>query len=188
LKKLLFVVCILLVSVSAAFAATISNASLKGKYAFQLASSHMQGWNASITCYDSNGNSYTVWAGGSDVSTESVLGLMTFDGTGKVSGTYAQYGKFDQAASNATAAASCTPGASNNGYAVYDPPSSGTFAGTYSVQSTGLGAMVITTSGGDTPNFVLELSGTAAVRTTVFMTQYDPTTNKVDVSGTAILQ
>jgi hypothetical protein len=188
MKKVLLVLSILLALVSMSFATTISNASLKGKYSFQLASAHLDGWYASVNCKDPQGNTYTVSAGGSNVSNQSIVGVMTFDGKGNVSGTYSQYGKFDQAASNATVAPSCTPGQSNNGYAVYDPPSSGTFAGTYSIQPTGLGAMVITVSGGDTPNFVLELAGTAAVRNTVYLTQYDPTTYKVDVAGSAILQ
>jgi hypothetical protein len=188
LKKALFTVCLLLVAVSASFAASPSNASLKGKYSFQLSSAHMGGWYASITCYDPNGNPYTVSAGGSEVSNESILGAMTFDGKGNATGTYSQYGHFDSSASNATVVPSCNPGASNNGYAVYDPPSSGTFTGTYSIQSTGYGAMVLNVSGGDSPNFVLELGGTAAVRTFVFMTQYDPTTYKMEVSGSAVLQ
>jgi hypothetical protein len=188
LKTILFNICLMLAVVSASFAASPSNASLKGKYSFQLASAHMEGWNAWITCYDPQGNSYTVSAGGSGVSNESILGTLTFDGKGNATGTFAQYGHFDSSASNTTVVPSCTPGASSNGYAVYDPPSNGTFTGTYSIQATGYGAMVLNISGGDNPNFVLEIGGTAAVRTTVFMTQYDPTTYKMEVSGSAVLQ
>jgi hypothetical protein len=188
MKKVLCAICISLTVVSLSSAATFSNASLKGKYPFQLASSHLGWWSASITCHDPQGNPYTVTAGGSNVSTESILGTMTFDGKGNTTGTYSQYGKFDQAASNATVVPSCSPGGSNNGYAVYDPAAAGTLTGTYSIQPTGFGAMVLTVSGGDSPSFVLELAGTAAVRNTVFMTQYDPTTHKVDVSGSAVLQ
>ena len=187
MKKLFFALCIVLASASATFAGTISDASLKGKYSFQLGSAHLENWFASITCYDPQGNPYTVTAGGSDVGNQSVQGVMTFDGKGNVSGTYTQYGQFDQAASNATVVPSCTPGASNNGYAVYDPPSSGTLSGTYSIQPAGFGAMALTISGGDTVNMVVELAGTAAVRNTVFMTQYD-SNNRVEVSGTGILQ
>jgi|SRR3984893_901281 hypothetical protein len=186
MKKMLFVICTLLISVSAF--ATLGNSSLKGKYSFQLGGAHLNGWNASITCYDPQGHPYTVTAGGSNVSKESILGVMTFDGKGNLNGTYTQYGHFDQNASNATVVPSCTPGGSNNGYAVYDPGAPGTFTGTYSIQPTGLGAMALTISGGDTPSFVLELAGTATIRNTVFMTQYDPTTYKVDVFGSAVLQ
>ena len=186
MTKILFAICVLLASVSAF--ATLGHSSLKGKYSFQLGSAHLNGWNASITCYDPQGHPYTVSAGGSTVSKESILGIMTFDGKGNIAGTYTQYGHFDQNASNATAVPSCTPGASNNGYAVYDPGAPGTFTGTYSVQPTGLGAMVLTISAGDTPSFVLELAGTGAIRSTVFMTQYDPTTYKVDTLGSAVLQ
>lgn len=188
MKKTLFAVCLLLVTVSASFAASPSDASLKGKYSFQLASAHMDGWYASIACYDPQGNPYTVTAGGTDLSNQSIQGAITFDGKGNATGTYTQYGQFDSNLSNATVVPSCTQGASNNGYAVYDPPTSGTFTGTYSIQPTGYGALVLSISGGDSPNFVIELGGTAAVRTTVLMTEYDPTTYKVEVSGSAVLQ
>ena len=188
MRNLLWVLFVVLSAASATFAATFSDASLKGTYAFQLAGSHYEGWSASITCYDAQGNPYTVWAGGNDVGTDSVVGAITFDGKGNATGTYTQYGKFDQAATNATAVPSCTPGASNNGYAVYDAPTSGTFSGTYSVQTNGTGALALTTSGEDTPTFVLELAGTAAIRTAVLITEYDSTTNKVEISGYAILQ
>jgi hypothetical protein len=186
MKKMLFAICIVLVSTSAF--AILGNSSLKGKYSFQLGNAHLNEWNAFITCYDPQGNPYSVYAGGSTVSSESILGLMTFDGKGNIAGTYTQYGHFDQSGSSATVVPSCTPGASNNGYAVYFSAVTGTFTGTYSIQPTGLGAMVLTISGGDTPSFVLELAGTALVRNTVFMTQYDPTTHKVDTFGSAVLQ
>jgi hypothetical protein len=188
MRKILFTICLAVVAVSSSFAKSPTDASLKGTYSFQLASAHMDGWYASITCYDPQGNQYTVSAGGSDVNNESILGTIAFDGKGNATGNFTQYGHFDSSASDATVVPSCTPGASNNGYAVYDPPSSGTFTGTYSIQSTGFGGMVLNISGGDNPNFVLELGGTAAVRTTVFMTQFDPTTYKMEVSGSAVLQ
>jgi len=187
-KTILFAICLLLVAVSASFATTPGNASLKGKYSFQISDVHSNQWNTSITCYDPQNNPYTVSAGGSNVSNDGVLGIMTFDGKGNVAGTYTQYGEFNQAASNATAVPSCTQGQGNNGYAVYDPPAPGTFTGTYSIQPTGFGTMDLAISGGDAPSFVLELAGTAAVRTTVFLTQFDPTTNRMETSGSAVLQ
>ncbi|MFZ1130032.1 MAG: hypothetical protein WBV31_14600 [Terriglobales bacterium] len=188
MKKAVLAICIVLVSASPGFAATVGNSSLKGTYSFQLGGPHMDWWSASITCYDPHGNPYTVSGGGSDVSSESIVGTITFDGKGNLTGAYTKYGSFDQAASNATILLSCSPGVGNSGYAVYDPPSTGTFKGTYSVQSNGTGALTLALSSGESVGFVLELGGTAAVRTSVFLTEFDSTTNKVDVSGSAVLQ
>ena len=189
MKKMLFALCVLLVSVSASFAATFGNSSLKGKYSFQLVASHFNSWSASITC-DPQGNPYTVTAGGSNVSTDSILGVATFDGKSNLTGgAFTQYGIFDQAASNATVVPSCTPGGSDNGYAVYDPSTTFTATGTYSVQPTGFGALVLTIAGGETANFLLELAGTAAVRNFVSVTEYgDSAPNRVLHSGSAVLQ
>jgi hypothetical protein len=187
MKTMLFAICLLLAAASASFAATPTDASLKGKYSFQLSDVHMNQWSASISCSNPGNNNYTVVFGGSDVSNQSALGVMTFDGKGNVTGTFTQYGQFDQTESNATVVPSCTQGAGSNGNAVYDPPTTGTFTGTYSIQSTGLGAMILTISTGDTPSFVLQLAGTAAVRTSVFMLELD-SDNRMEVSGLAVLQ
>jgi hypothetical protein len=130
MKKELLAICILLVAVSVSLAAPIRDASLKGTYAFQMNNTQFNSWWASIACPQQNGGTFSVTAGGNDVSTNAIVGIMTFDGKGNVKGTYTEYGDFDQAASNATAVPSCT-GASNNGNAVYDPSTSGTFTGTY---------------------------------------------------------
>jgi len=186
-KRVLIAICLLLVAVSASFAATPTNASLKGNYSFQLASAHMDQWSGSINCPNPGGGQYTLNFGGSTVNNQSALGVMTFDGKGNVKGTFTQYGKFDQAESNATVVPSCTQGAGSNGNAVYDPPTTGTLTGTYSIESTGFGAMILTISSGDTPSFVLQLAGTAAVRSTVFLVQLD-SDNRMEISGSAVLQ
>ena len=99
MKKLLLAISMALVAVSASFATTPSNASLKGKYSFQLSSAHLDYWSASITCYDQQNHPYTVTAGGSNVSNEAIQGVITFDGKGNVTtGTYVQYGQFDETA------------------------------------------------------------------------------------------
>lgn len=188
MKKTLLAICTMLALASASFATPISNASLKGPYSFQLASPHQGSWNVNFTCYDNSNNPYTVNFGGTSISTDSAVGLMTFDGKGHVTGTFTEYGKFDQAASTATVVTGCN-GAGSNGYAVYDPPTMGTFTGTYSLQANGTGAMTIAISGGDTSGMILQIGGTAAIRTTVLMTGIDSSTNnKVDVSGIAVLQ
>ena len=188
MKKILLAICILLVLASTSFAASMSNASLKGPYSFQLASPHQGSWNVGFTCYDNSNNPYIVNFGGTSVSTDSAVGVVTFDGKGHVTGTFTEYGKFDQAASTATVVTGCN-GAGSNGNAVYDVPFTGTFTGTYSVQANGTGAMTIAISGGDTSGMILQIGGTAAIRTTVLMTGIDSSTsNKVDVTGIAVLQ
>jgi hypothetical protein len=188
MKKFLFASLLLLAPVSASFAATPSNASLKGNYSVQLSSVHGDQWYGSITCPNPGGNSYTLNFGGSIVSNQPGQGVLKFDGKGNVTGTVTIYGKFDQAASNATVVASCVQGAGGNGNAVYDAPYAATLTGTYSIQSTGYGTMEATISTGDSLSFVLELGGTAAVRNTVFLIQLDSPSNRVETSGTATLQ
>jgi hypothetical protein len=49
--------------------------------------------------------------------------------------------------------------------------------------------MTLSISGGDTSGMILQIGGTAAIRTTVLMTGIDSSiSNKVDVSGIAVLQ
>jgi hypothetical protein len=187
MKRILITVGLLLVAVSASFAATPTDASLKGNYSIQLTSIHLDQWSASITCPNPGGNEYTLNFGGTYVGNQPGLGVITFDGKGNVTGTVTVYGQFDQTESNATVIPSCTQGAGSNGNAVYDPPSVVTLKGTYSIQSNGTGTMVLALSTGDTNNFVLQLAGTAAVRNTVFLIQFDPN-NRVEVSGSATLE
>src|SRR5208283_723045 len=141
MRTILCAICLALVAVSASFAKTPSDASLKGEYSLQLTDVHFEQWSASINCPNPGGNEYTLIFGGSDVTNDTGLGTITFDGKGNVTGTVTQYGKFDQTASNATVVPSCTQGEASNGNAVYDPPVASTFTGTYSIQSTGLGTM-----------------------------------------------
>lgn len=188
MTKTLLAICTLLALASASFATPMSNASLKGPYSFQLASPHQGYWNVNFICYDNSNNPYNVNFGGNSVSTDSAVGVITFDGKGHATGTFTEYGKFDQAASAATVVTGCN-GAGSSGHAVYDAPFTGTFTGTYSVQANGTGALTIAISGGDTSGMILQIGGTAAIRTTVFMTGIDSSTsNKVDVTGMAVLQ
>lgn len=186
----IFAACLLFVCTCTCFAAT-TDASVKGTYASQLSNAHYQGWSASISCP----NNQTITFGGNSLSNESVQGVMTFDGKGHVtSGTYTQYGQFDQALSNATVVPSCTQGQGSNGYAVYDPPTPGTLTGTYSIGTgdTGTLTLIPSTSNGPVPNFDIQLSGPATVKSTIFMVELDGATdnspNKEEVSGMAVLQ
>lgn len=190
MRKLPFALAIWFLTVSASFAAAPSDASLKGPYSFQMIGVDDEQWGASINCPNGNGGTYTLYFGGSTVKEESIVGVATFDGKGNVTGSFTDYGRFDQADSNATVVPSCAPGGGSNGNAVYYAPSPGTFTGTYSIQSTGLGSMTITVSGvgASGPNtFTLELGGTAAVRTTFYMVAVDPN-NRVDITGSGTLQ
>ena len=187
MKKMLFAICLLLVAVSASFAATPTDASLKGSYSLQLASIHLEQWSATINCSNPGGGQYTLSFGGSTVDNQPGLGVITFDGKGNVTGSATIYGQFDQNLTTATVVPSCTPGGGSNGNAVYDPPMVATFTGTYSIQPTGQGTMNLAISTGDTNTFVLELAGAAAVRTTVFIVQFD-SNNRVEVSGSAVLE
>ena len=176
----ILVICSLFLIPSATFAVTPSNASLKGTYSFQLASSHFYSWGKQLTC-----SGKSVWMGGTTVKSESIVGAVTFSGTGTVSGSYTDYGQLNQTASNNTA--SCTSG----GHAVYLAPASGTLSGTYTVASTGAGAMTIKPSTSTTSvGLVLKLAAgnaTSGVRSTVFMTDLN-SDQSVDVTGSAVLQ
>jgi hypothetical protein len=186
----ILVICVLFVG--SCFATTTStDASIKGTYAFQLSSPKFEGWSASITC--PNGQ---VTFGGNTVSTQSVQGTITFDGKGNITaGAYTQYGQFDQGLSNATVVPSCAPAQGSNGYAVYDPPvTGGTLTGTYSIEAGDIGTInAIPSTGDGSPSpFYVTLSGTAAVRSTIFMIEVDGadsnSPNREEISGTAVLQ
>jgi len=188
MKKILLAICTLLAFTSASFAAPMSIASLKGPYSFQVASSHENYWNVNFTCFDNNNNPYTVNFGGTDVSTDATVGMITFDGKGHATGTFTQYGKFNQAASQATVVPGCN-GSGNNGNPVYDAPTTSTFTGTYTIQPNGTGALSLVIAGGDSPGLILQLAGTGAIRNTVLLTAIDTSrNNRVDVTGIAVLQ
>jgi hypothetical protein len=184
-------VCTLLVG--SCFAGTSTNASVKGVYVFQFNTSKFEGWNASITC---GTNKHTVTSGATTVAFQTVQGTMTLDGKGNItSGSFTQYGNFDQALSNATAVPSCTPGKSSNGNAVYDPPVVSTITGgTYSIEAGDFGTLspTVDTGNGSSSTFTVILSGAGTIRNVMFAVAVDDGTNnspnRVEVSGVAILQ
>lgn len=94
-----------------------------------MSSSHFDDWQVVYQCpvYDNNGNLIGYngqQAGGFMTKGSSVVGGITFDGKGNATGTFTQYGNFNQAASQATVTQDC-PYSLNNGYAVCDPPTAG---------------------------------------------------------------
>lgn len=134
----------------AAFAATPSNASLKGTYAFQMSKVQEVSWwkTVSATCF---GVKYTVTLGGQTASTKVTEGTGTFNGTGSFSISATNYGEFDQTDSANTVSISCTgnpkqPYTTNSGYPVFFPSSNQTVTGTYSVTSAGTGTMIFANS------------------------------------------
>jgi len=126
---------------SFATAPTPSKASLKGTYVFQLAGPHQNNWGATLTC-----GGQPTFMGGSDTRDRVEAGTVTFNGTGGVTGSITEYGRLNQAASDATV--SCSSG----GNAVYNAPSSATLSGTYSIQSNGKGTMNVTLTPSEGPN------------------------------------
>jgi hypothetical protein len=119
-------------------AATFSNASLKGSYSF-------------LT---------NLWTANSDTNEFAMVGIMTFDGAGNVTGSYT----------------------STDGGVVQ----TGTLGGTYTVNSNGTGT--IDFANGSTAQFAITLDSTAAkVAHGVQLLQTNDSNNEV-VSGTAVLQ
>lgn len=175
----IFVLGTVLVLASLSFAVTPSNASLKGNYSFQLSSAHGNSWGKQLSC-----SGKSVWMGGNTVKNESIVGTITFNGAGKVTGSFTQYGHFNQTASNNTV--SCSSG----GHAVFDAATNGTLTGTYSLPSSGAGAMTITPSGSSAVGFVIKVAAgnaSSGIRSTVFLTELN-SDHSVDVTGSAELQ
>jgi len=153
MKVSLVAASLLLLSSSVALAASPSNASLKGTYAFQSTQVEQVSWGKTVsaTCF---GVKYTLTLGGQSVGTQIIAGTANFSGTGAFSINATQTGKFDDAASNNTVSIACTsnpkaPYTTNSGSAVFFPAETVSIAGTYSVTSAGTGTMTIE-DGGET--------------------------------------
>lgn len=178
-KTIAISILLLFAFTSFATSPTTSNASLKGTYVFMASNTKLNNWGQNLIC---GGN--PVFMGGSDVRPAVILGTLTFDGVGGITGSAFEYGKLDQTASNNTA--SCASG----GNAVYQAPISDTITGTYSVQSNGTGTAILTPSTGSPTNIDLQLVGNCAstgVNDTFLMTVLE-TNNRVGAGGLARLQ
>jgi hypothetical protein len=175
------IILLLLVLSSNATTPTPSKASLKGIYVFQMGGARQNTWGVQLTC-----GGQPVFVGGTDTRDQAVAGTMTFNGAGGVTGSFTQYGKFDQTASNATV--SCVSG----GNAVYEAPSSGSLTGSYTIQSNGKGALniTVTPSSGPVGTFTLALAGgcnSMGIYNTVMLTNFKAD-NSVANQGMARLQ
>jgi hypothetical protein len=196
MRKGLLAICTLLALVSASFAAAPSNASLNGKYTFQLSRYHNIHWTSTA---DPCGLGFFATGGGSDVADEIVYGVFSFDGKGNVSETFTQNHVFDASASSATVQFACVGGGASvvttNGYPVFsgagcsDFPITGCSAsGTYAVQSDGTGAMTLTFTGTlSGVGLLFEVSGSngKGIRNTILLHSNDKSDNPV---GMAVLQ
>jgi len=140
-RRFLQVGVLILVTIALAFSAqatTFSNASLKGSYSF-------------LT---------NLWTANANTSEFAMVGVMTFDGAGNVTGSYT----------------SVTGGVAQTG----------TLGGTYTVNSNGAGTITFTS--GSTAQFAITLNSTAAkVAHGVLLLQTNDSNNEV-ISGTAVLQ
>ena len=181
MKRLTIAICILLffVLTSAATTPTTSNASLKGTYVFMISNTKTVFWGQTLTC---GGN--PTFQGGSRTEAGTVMGTMTFDGSGGVTGSFNEYGKIDQTSSDNSV--SC----GNNGNAVFFAAISGTFTGSYSVQANGTGTFSVTPTGSQPVTFNLLLVGNCASTgvNDAFLITVMEANNKVGATGSARLQ
>lgn len=153
LKRIALFASVLLFLPCTGYAASPSNNSLKGTYAFQFSQTQAVTWGRkiSIVCFK---KSYTVQVYGQSVGTEIVVGTMTFTGSGTVTVSVTKYGVFNQDASNAGGSAVC--GANDTepietiaGNPVFDNGITGSDSGTYSVASNGTGSLTLPATGGN---------------------------------------
>ena len=161
---------LLLVLAGNGFAATPTNASLNGPYAFQFSTSKEAYWFTSKSCiYKGVQHGYST--GGQTTYTELNYGTVTFDGKGHVTLNMTDTHQINQAATNATATIVCNSNGTattHSGNIVYEPPVSGTMTGTYSVSADGSGTITLP-DGQGTVDLELSLFNSAGLSTTVLM-------------------
>lgn len=185
-------VALLALFAASSFAATPSNESLKGSYAFQLSTPKLAFWSNSKSCKQ-DGNTITYYASNWATYSELVYGVATFDGAGHVSLTFTKEGEVNQDASNATIEITCTAQGFTNtgGSIVYEPAQNGTGSGSYTVESTGSGSMTFSVagqSGSMTINFELAGFATNGVASTALLNFEEGQSDKRIGTGTAVLK
>jgi hypothetical protein len=182
MKRLTIALCILLLFAltSAATTPTTSTASLKGTYVFMFSNTKTVVWGQTLTCSGFPSGFY----GGSRTEAGTVMGTLTFDGAGGVTGSFNEYGKIDQTSSDNSV--SC----GNNGNAVFFPSVTGTLTGTYTVLANGTGTLNATTSGSQVVSFNLLLAGNCASTgvNDAILLENQETNNRAGSSGSARLQ
>jgi hypothetical protein len=153
MKHITLLTSVLMLLPCAGYAASPSNASLKGSYAFQFTQTQTVTWSRSISIKCS-GTTYSVTPFGQSIGTQILVGTMTFSGSGTITISYTEYGVFNQDASNAAASASCTgnpnaPVSYNPGNPVFDNDITESNSGTYTIGSSGSGSLTLAAKGSD---------------------------------------
>ena len=169
MKHVALTTSLLLLSITA-LAQTYSNANLNGNYSIQFGSPQTYSWSKTFTCPSNSLVTYTV--NGSQIGTNVVFGMPTFDGNGSVSLTLTQIGQENPSASADTTSvswnSSCQVVNVNSGIVVYQAATTKTQTGTYSIHPNGKGTM---SEIGSRETQTLLLAGTTnGVSTTVLIT------------------
>jgi hypothetical protein len=186
-KKLGWIIAVVLLLATSLLAQTYTNANLNGVYSVQFSSPQTYSWSKTFSCPTNSQITFTVNTSitGNQVS----VGNATFDGNGNVSVTLTQTGSENQAASANTTSvtwnSSCQVTGVNNGRVIYLATSTKTQTGTYSIQSNGTGTMSET--GSSQSQTLLLAATTGGLSTTVLIT--NPQVNgKIMGTGIAVHQ
>jgi len=165
---------------------THSNASLNGKYSFQVEIPLRLQWQKTFACpYNS---SVKATAGGAISTMGVIYGVATADGNGNVTIVQTFVSVINQTASNNTTSVAWTTACAatlNNGHVVYAAPTTQTVTGTYSVQANGTGS--ISQSGSVSEVFQVAATDSAGVSHTILF-HNPPVNGKAIGAGIGVLQ
>jgi hypothetical protein len=184
-KKIGLMIAMLLISATSF--AQYSNANLNGAYSLQFSSPQTYNWSKTFTCPSNSSITYT--ANGSTAGSQVDFGTVTFDGNGNLSVSLTSIGSENSSASAKTMSvtwnSSCQVVSVNDGHVVYEPATTKTQTGTYSIQSNGTGTMSET---GSSQSQTLLLAATSGgLSSTVLLT--NPIVNgKIIGTGMAVHQ
>lgn len=164
---------------------TYSDANLTGNYSVQLISPQTYKWARAFTC-PTNSTVHTT-VNGSQVGTNVVYGVATFDGAGKLTVSFNSTSKENNSASAATTSVTCNSSCQvvsvNAGHVVYLAPVTGTSTGTYSVASGGTGTMTLAAA---SQPFTLLLAATSGGISNNVLIASTAVNGKPIVTGTAV--
>jgi hypothetical protein len=167
-KKIGLIIAGLLIS-TASFA-QYSNSNLNGAYSVQFGSPETYSWSKTFTCPTNSSITYIPY--GSITGTNVVFGTGTFDGNGNLSVSLTDIGVENATASGNTMSvtwnSACQVTNVNYGHVVYQPVTTKTQTGTYSIQANGTGTM---SEVGSSQSQTVVLAGTTGgLSSTVLMT------------------
>lgn len=159
---------------------------MNGNYAVQVTNPSLVTWAKLYACTSGN-TTYSYTVTGSATVQNLSYGVASFDGIGKVTATVTQVGEANPAASANTTSiqwnSACNVISTYPGYVIDYAPTTKTYSGTYSVQSSGSGSMNL----GHNFSFVLAGSNSSGTSTTLLMSTPQQSATVVQ-SGIAILQ